>query len=786
MADYSTWDEVKAVLDDPAVSDDDKARILRAFADVHGSSPFLGRDPEFWDNAGEIEDYADRYGVRDDVRDRIGGFPSREERDAGQATLDRELNRAEWDRAVDRAGEDLAGLPGRTVEGGGAGVGTSDEILEPGSRGMGFFALFLPPYRDWRCGGPDLHTDFENVYDELKSINFGRFRADAATMGQVHGELTEVTLDLSTAAGDLRGVWSGPAADAADAYGRAFVGHGREVADSAGTASTLVTEGVAHIETAVLHRAQTVFGLWADTVDGLTPQDTSRVIRAARQQADRDELRDMRGWPMFGGLDDDLFSWIGWALWGNRVREIMAQAAQGWLDGTFVALFDQKKRTFDEICASTRESVSEGWAAVVEGLNAVPADPFADLAGGIEVPRPDTGQGPSTQGPGAVENPTSGSPSSGGGGAPTAPSSSGSPSAPGGGGSGSGASSGGTPQAPAVPTVPQGALTQLDQAPGAGAGPRLDDLITGGAGGHVGGGVGDALDPAPDTVTITDGDVSYTVSEPDAAGRATLTVDTGDGKPKTHQLDFGPAGADAGFGPERRVAAEGVLTPEPGTGKIQVTDSLTAERTEDGKIVLRTPGVDGAAPKSYTVDFHEPAPADPASRPAGLAGGMPVDTAGTAGGSASGGPGGGSAGGGPAAGGGSAGGGPAGGGSAGGGPVAGGGPAGGGSPGGGAAAPVPAGPGSFAGAMPAEAVPGNPAGGVAAAAPAASGGSGGSGGGGGFGGTPMMGGMGAGGGGNAGGTDREANRYLVAKDVFEEDFDRFARVKGMLDPESVK
>ncbi|MCG8916636.1 hypothetical protein L6E12_12630 [Actinokineospora sp. PR83] len=776
MAEYSTWDEVKAVLDDPAVSDDDKARILRAFADVHGSSPFLGRDPEFWDNAEEIEDYADRYGVTDDVRDRIGGFPSREERDAGQATLDRELGRAEWDRAVARAGEDLAGLPGRTVEGGGAGVGTSDEILEPGSRGMGFFALFLPPYRDWRCGGPDLHTDFENVYDELKSINFGRFRADAATMGQVHGELTEATLDLSTAAGDLRGVWSGPAADAADAYGRAFVGHGREVADSAGTASTLVTEAVAHIETAVLHRAQTVFGLWADTVDGLTPQDTSRVIRAARRQADRDELRDMRGWPMFGGLDDDLFSWLGWILWGDQVQTIMAQAAQEWLDGTFVALFDQKKKTFDEICASTRESVSEGWAAVVDGLNAVPADPFADLAGGIEVPRPDTEQGPSTQGPGAVENPTSGSPSSGGGGAPTAPSSSGSPSAPGGGGSGSGASGGGgSPQAPAVPTVPQGALTQLDQTPGAGTVPQLDDLITDGVGGHAGGGVGNALDPAPDTVTITDGDVSYTVSEPDAAGRATLTVDTGDGKPTTYQLDFGPTGADAGFGPERRVAAEGVLTPEPGTDRIRVTDSLTAERTEDGKIVLSTPGADGAAPKSYTVDFHEPTSADPASRLTGLTGltgGMPVDTA--------------TAGGGPA-GGGAAGGGSGGGGSAGGGSVAGGGSAGGGSSGGGASAPAtpaPAGPGSFAGAMPAEAAPGNPVGGGVAAAPAASGGS--SGGGGGFGAAPMMGGMGAGGGGNAGGTDREANRYLVAKDVFEEDFDRFARVKGMLDPESVK
>ncbi|WP_424189794.1 WXG100 family type VII secretion target [Actinokineospora sp. G85] len=766
MSERTTWAELKPILDDPSVSDDDKARLLRAFADVHGSHVFKDdlftqRDPEFWENAGEIAAYAERYGVEDEVFDSASRtFVPDFLREQAQGTLDQYLARSQWDQAVDQAGEDLEAAAGRTAGAGGAGVGTSDELLEPGSRGLAFFLHFSPPYRSWRGSAPDQRTEIETVYDELKGINFGKFRTDAATMGDVHSQLTEVTLDLSTDSGDLRGVWQGEAADAADAYGRQFLGHGREVADTPSAASTLISEAVTHVETAVLQRAQTVLGLYADTVDGLIPQDIERVIRAARQEADREDLEGMRDWPPFGGMNPFLFSSFGWLFWGDQVKEIMAAGARKWLDGTFVALFDAKKQAFDEICASTKETVSEGWAAIVEGLNAVEPDPFADLADGIQAPAEQPGGGPSATGPGEVTQPSgtggagggsgSGGTGAGGGGMPGG--------APGGSPGGSpGGAPGGVPKTPSAEELQQMLQPVEEGKPGKGAdaigGP--DGLLTGGG----------------DEVTITDGDTSYTVTEPDANGRATLTVDTGDGKPKTYQLDFGPGGttADTGFGPvgaERR-GADDVLTPGP-DGTIKVTDTLLAKLTDEGKIVL-TDTTDGAD-KSYTVDFAEP-DRPGFGTPMGPSGSFSGDAlaGGGGGGGSFGGSGGGSGGGGGGFGGGGSGGG-------------GGGYAGG---GGAAAAAAPLTPGAVVGSGPAE-VLSSGSGGGGAAAPAAAAASGGGGSGGGVGGgMPMMGGMG-GGGGNSGGQDREGNRYLLGSDLFTDDAERHARIKNMLDPESAK
>ncbi|WP_156757887.1 WXG100 family type VII secretion target [Actinokineospora pegani] len=749
MSERTTWAELKPILDDPSVSDDDKARLLRAFADVHGSHVFKDdlftqRDPEFWDNAGEIAAYAERYGVKDEVFDSATRtFVPDFLRDQAQGTLDQYLARSQWDQAVDQAGEDLEEASGRTVEAGGAGVGTSDELLEPGSRGLAFFLHFSPPYRSWRGSAPDQRTEIETVYDELKGINFGKFRTDAATMGDVHNQLTEVTLDLSTDSGDLRGVWQGEAADVADAYGRQFLGHGREVADTPSAASTLISETVAHVETAVSQRAQTVLDLYADTVDGLIPQDIERVIRAARQEADRDDLEGMRDWPPFGGMNPFLFSSFGWLFWGDQVKEIMAAGARKWLDGTFVALFDAKKQAFDQICASTKETVSEGWAAIVDGLNAVEPDPFADLADGIQAPADQQEGGPSATGPGEVTQPSgTGSPGtgggSGGGGMPGG--------MPGGSSGGSpGGSPGGVPPTPSAEELQQLLQPADEGKPGEGAdaieGLTPDGLLTGGG----------------DEVTITDGDTSYTVTEPDANGRATLTVDTGDGEPKTYQLDFGPGAAspDTGFGPigaDRR-GADGVLTPGP-DGAIKVSDTLSATLTDEGKIVL-TDTTDGAD-KSYTVDFAESDRPEFGS-PMALSGSFSGDTLAGGGGGGSG----------------------SGGGSFGGGGYAGGG-------GGAAAAAAPLTPGAVVGSSPAEVLSsGGGGGGAAAPAAAATSGGGGSGGAGVGGGMPMMGGMG-GGGGNSGGQDREGNRYLLGSDLFDDDAERHARIKNMLDPESAK
>ncbi len=585
MADYTDWSEVKGYLDDPNISDDDKARILRAYADGNASLPWGSHSDEFWDNRDEIADYAERYGVMDHFRDRVNRIGiSDDDQDEAAATYDEVTARADRDREHAQAVSALEDLSGSTVAGGGSGVATSGDLLFPGSRGMGFFASFIPQYREWRCGGPDLHTDIEARYDDLYDIAFAKFRADAAAMGEVHTDLAELTLDLSAAAGDLHGSWQGAASEAASAYGNTFLGHGRTVTDSPETVGTLISEGIAHIESAVLQRAQTVLGLWADTVDGLTPADISRVIRVAYKQADRGELRSVRDWPMFG-VDGGAFSVFAWLFIGDQVRDMMADAAARWLDGTFVALFDQKKQTFDEVCASTLQSVGEGWDAMVEGMAAVEPNPFTDLDGGIQTPAPAPEQTPGESGPAPIDNAPGGpsTPGASDGGPPSAPSGATAPSGGGGGGPSGGGGGGGAPTAPASmsPIPGGGGSGTIPSGAGGGGGtpsiPELPTVPTPGAGSPT------APAAAADSVTIGDGKHKYTVTEPDAQGRAKLTVEGPNGKPKVYDLDF---------------------TKNP----VTIRDgerTITATRT-DNDIELTVDDGKGK-PTTYTVDFNDPA-----------------------------------------------------------------------------------------------------------------------------------------------------------------------------------
>src|SRR5205823_9069079 len=122
------------------------------------------------------------------------------------------------------------------------GAATSDEILDPGSRGMYFFRYFIPEYQKWTGSAPNLQSDIEARYDELRGINFGKFRTDASDLDAAHGKLSDITLDLNSDTDSLGGFWQGSAAQAASAYCRTFMQNGKTVLAGTSTASPLSTD----------------------------------------------------------------------------------------------------------------------------------------------------------------------------------------------------------------------------------------------------------------------------------------------------------------------------------------------------------------------------------------------------------------------------------------------------------------------------------------------------------------------------------------------------------------
>ncbi len=439
MTTYPKWSDVKSQLDDPNISAADKNRLLKAYADeaAYGSPNFLAgnaeTNPDYVANQAEIADYATKYNATDEfqtVAEANSGMlgtqldSSLQAKGAAEYILQsqRDKNTQQAAQAKTQLGDESK----KTVAQGGSGASTSDEILEPGSRGMYYFQYFIPPYKNWTGNAPDLDKDIRNVYDNLRGIQFAKFRADATQLSTSHGKLSDITLNLSTDTNSLGGFWQGPAAQAAQQYCGTFVQNGQTVTDGTSAASQVIGDSMKAIETAVLQRAQAVLGMYADEIGGFSPDDIQQIIDAAQMKANDDELKSMSNWNVFSNVD-----------WGDtncggglsqNVKNLASMDATNWLNTQFVPNFNQKKTSFDSITTSTHNTVGQSFDSMNQGLGKITADPFSDLSKGIQVPSSGSGSGGSgsggsgSGGSGSGGGAGSGGSGSGGGGA-TAPSS---------------------------------------------------------------------------------------------------------------------------------------------------------------------------------------------------------------------------------------------------------------------------------------------------------------------------------------------------------------------------
>ncbi|HKN97619.1 MAG TPA: WXG100 family type VII secretion target, partial [Pseudonocardiaceae bacterium] len=384
---YPRWSTVRPLLDDPSVSGADKTRLLTDYAQQAAyDNPISGTvNQDYVDHMADIARYAQRYHATDAFRDVTalhGPFGDGSAPAPGQRVFLDQLARARNSQQVGQAKVQLADEAKRTVAHGGAGVRTSDELLEPGSRGLYFFQYFIPAYRDWTGNAPDPRRDIRDVYDNLRGIQFAKFRADAAQLSTSHGKLSDSTLNLATATGSLGGFWQGAAAEAAQRYCGSFVRHAQTVSDGVTAASQVITTSMKAIEAAVLQRAQGVLPLYATDIGGVTPDGVQQLIDIAKHRADDDELRSVSTWDVFHNVD-----------WGDtdchgklsqNVKNLAAQDATKWLNGTFVPTFDRKKQSFDSITRSTHDTVSQSFDAMNQGLAKINANPFGDPGQDVE------------------------------------------------------------------------------------------------------------------------------------------------------------------------------------------------------------------------------------------------------------------------------------------------------------------------------------------------------------------------------------------------------------------
>ncbi|MDQ3786614.1 MAG: WXG100 family type VII secretion target [Actinomycetota bacterium] len=128
---------------------------------------------------------------------------------------------------------------------------------------------------------------------------------------------------------------------------------------------------------------------------------------------------------------------------------------------------------------------------------------------------------------------------------------------------------------------------------------------------------------SPGTVSIKDGDRTFSVSSPDGQGQVKLTVDDGSGTTKSYSLDFnaasgmGPQPGTEGQQPEPEEGVEQVPARSDGKCVIQEGDlTITAERPLFSPDSIAITVDDGTgSPTTYTLDFPEDAEAPTAEEP---------------------------------------------------------------------------------------------------------------------------------------------------------------------------
>jgi WXG100 family type VII secretion target len=549
-----SWNDVKAVLNDPNVSEDKKAELMHAY--VSSTAP--------WNIPDEANTYKDRYDTSSlwdwgDNAGADGGLQSRYDEAKAEGETN-SYNSQEQTKAVQDGQQDLDSK--QPPASSGAGVKLSDELFDAGKAGLKVFEKFEGIWnnRPGDCIGNTTSINYaeqiQKPYDEQRGINFHKLLMEADEFSTAKTKIDEMKSDVDGQLKTLYGEWEGQAATKShEHYTGQISPKVTELADAFEGAAKLTRTAVRNVYGLCKSKADEVLGMYREQIGQADTFMAEKVVSFARGEGDysKDRVLEIAGWvdSKTGSNIADRIHSDDCSL-NDENRDYAINQCKKWIRDSFNREFWQLYEQFKTCCTETKSSVDAQWETLASYMaefdNPFPA-PASDK-GGDDKGGDDKGGG----GKGGDKN--GGGGGTGGGGT-------------GGGGSGSGG--GGTPSVPEMPKPPENPLDKDGDGkpddvklPGDTDGDgKIDDLDGDGKPDDQTGkpdGLKGEEEP-PETVTIKSGDNEIKITEPDERGHVQITVDTPTSEPKTYDVDFSnnPDAAKALMGQNGGAALAGAL-----------------------------------------------------------------------------------------------------------------------------------------------------------------------------------------------------------------------------------
>ncbi|GAA4620590.1 hypothetical protein [Saccharopolyspora hordei] len=609
-----SWEEVKKLLDDPAVPDDQKRNLALAYA-AEDDFAFLGvRD--------EVEPYLEKYddgywrvkGESWSVGDRDQNLRDRFDEAKKSADAAAEARRKQ-DEAVENGKGTLEDSKRKAENGdhGGAGAKSADELLDAGKPGMKFFDTWIPLYEkiegyyENRDKVPSL-DEVKKRYNEQRGLNFDKFAKNIEDLNAAEKGMRDSVQTMSDKLSSLWKSWTGAASQASqDFYSSKFHPTAQErVITTVSDAASMTQDTVKAVAEMIRGKAEAVLGY------------NEQVYEIAGKAKSEWEITVQVG----NGTDDDMVLKQACSIWdvpieedcGDLTDEVKDQIEKKCREVTRSAFCDKGVEAvceaFTKLCDDTKEKIDEAWKKLNEELGKAEENPFKNPGG------KDDGDKPGGEQPRGQQD--GGNGTGGGGGTP-------------GGGGGTPGGGGGIPKPPEAPEMPD-----VPEAP------EPPEMPTPGEGGA---GAGER-----EKVTLGEGENAVSVGAPGPDGKTTVELVGPDGQPKTYEVDFGgqgglgqpvpgqpgvpgqpipgaPGGAQTmpapgemppGMGSPGQ-GGQGPIPVQPGEdGKAVIREgdrTITLERTPTGEIKVSVDNGGGQPPLNQTIDFGNEQPNPPFGGP---------------------------------------------------------------------------------------------------------------------------------------------------------------------------
>ncbi|MGA6163683.1 WXG100 family type VII secretion target [Amycolatopsis magusensis] len=575
-----SWNEVKAVLDDPAVSPEKKQALLQSW--TNSSEEAWPDDDAKRDEIGKYQEAYNAYPYAGGPGYGQPGVYGSEKRtdelydEAKKEGSANTYNEREHQKTVDagRTGLDSAQPPTT----GGGGTKTSDELLKQGEAALKVFEDFgpllgkIPDDCRGRTRPLDINADIKKRYNEQKGIDFAEFLTDSSDFTTAAGQVRQALKDTRGQLDGLSDSWTGPAADKANEhYNEKINTPGDELVGFLEGSAAATSTAVDVVYRLVKGKVDAVIDMYTTQVGKADLDMATSVVNLANgSAAGKDEMEKVAGWMdinfgtnMREKLNDD------GCCDDDDIKNEGIRLAKQWIQNQFnVEMWDGLWTKFDKLCTDTKDFVDDAYSELTTVMGKAENE-FANAAKENPPPPPpkknDNGGGGDTGGGGG---------GTGGGGT-------------GGGGTGSGGGGtggGGTPGAvepPATDDKGTNPITgkPLETDPETGK-PYPIDPETGEA-------IKDAGDD--DTMTVKQGDNEIKMSEPGKDGKMDISIDDGTPPAKDYKLDFGngEVGADGKPVEGAGAGADGEQVYKPGPdGKIVIEDNgvkITAEQPQGPK-----------------------------------------------------------------------------------------------------------------------------------------------------------------------------------------------------------